>query len=597
MRALLFTLICLLHIPAYAGVFDQASTASSNVFNNSSDFLPVEQAFKVQVLENPDGSVAIRFTNAQGYYLYRHRLSFSTDTAGVRVGDPQLPDGIARHDEFFGDIEAYYETLDITLPVNNPDNRPYTLDVGYQGCADKGLCYPPEVHSFALNSPNSPNSSVSSAWTWQEIALFFLAGLGLTFTPCVLPMLPILTGVVLRGQIGGTRGFALSSVYVVSMALCFALLGALMGMFGAELNIQARLQSPWVLVPFAAFFALFALAMFGVFELRLPQCISGPLNRLSSKTSGGSLLGAALLGVFSSLLVSPCVSAPLAAALLYISASGDAIGGGLKLLALGLGMGTPLVLFATGGGAILPKSGAWMVAVRNGFGVLLLAVALWLLDRVLPEQITLMLWGALAAGVAIQLGTLEFSKKSTAQKMAQLLGLALLLYALSAWVGALQGQTNPLQPLGQPSSTSSTALNNSASILNNNAATASTTWQNFTAVTALQAQLEQAQQAGQPAVVDWYADWCISCKIIERNVLEHPQVRELFAQGNYQLLRLDITENSAEHRALLNQFKLFGPPVIQFFATNGDELEQLRVVGEVDAAEFVERLQQAKTQL
>ncbi len=590
MRALLFTLICLLHIPAYAGLFDQASTSTSNVFNNSSDFLPVEQAFKVQALENSDGSVAIRFSNAQGYYLYRHRLSFSTDTAGVSFGDAQLPDGMARSDEFFGDIEAYYGTLDITLPVDNPDNLPYTLDVGYQGCADKGLCYPPEVHSFALNSSIS---SASSAWTWQEIALFFLAGLGLTFTPCVLPMLPILTGVVLRGQIGGTRGFALSSVYVVSMALCFALLGALMGMFGAELNIQARLQSPWVLVPFAAFFALFALAMFGLFEMRLPQFISGPLNTLSSKTSGGSLLGAALLGVFSSLLVSPCVSAPLAAALLYISASGDAVGGGLKLLALGLGMGAPLVLFATGGGSILPKSGAWMVAVRNGFGVLLLAVALWLLDRVLPEQITLMLWGALAAGVAIQLGTLEFSKKSTMQKMAQLLGLALLIYALSAWVGALQGQTNPLQPLGQPNSTSAGVFNNSVSSLNSSTPASGPAWQTITAVTALQAQLEQAKQAGQPAVVDWYADWCISCKIIERNVLEHPQVRELFAQGNYQLLRLDITENTAEHRALLNQFKLFGPPVIQFFAEDGSELEQLRVVGEVDAVEFIERLQQA----
>src|SRR5690554_2058786 len=590
MRALLFTLICLLHIPAYAGLFDQASTSTSNVFNNSSDFLPVEQAFKVQALENSDGSVAIRFSNAQGYYLYRHRLSFSTDTAGVSFGDAQLPDGMARSDEFFGDIEAYYGTLDITLPVDNPDNLPYTLDVGYQGCADKGLCYPPEVHSFALNSPIS---SASSAWTWQEIALFFLAGLGLTFTPCVLPMLPILTGVVLRGQIGGTRGFALSSVYVVSMALCFALLGALMGMFGAELNIQARLQSPWVLVPFAAFFALFALAMFGLFEMRLPQFISSPLQTLSGKTEGGSIIGAAVLGVFSSLLVSPCVSAPLAAALLYISASGDAWGGGLKLLALGLGMGAPLVLFATGGGKVLPKSGAWMLAVRNAFGVLLLAVALWLLDRVLPGPVTLMLWGALAAGVAIQLGTLEFSKKSATQKMAQLLGLVLLVYALAAWIGALQGQSNPLQPL--PSSSSGLMFNTNSNIssASNNAASNSAAWLTITDVDALQRQLAQAQQAGQPAIVDWYADWCISCKVIERNVLEQPQVRELFQQGNYQLLRLDITENTPEHRALLNQFKLFGPPVIQFFAENGSEQETLRVVGEVNISEFIERLNQA----
>ncbi len=592
MRILFIAFLCLLHLPAHAGLLTQSSSNSNTVaFNNSADFLPVEQAFTAQAIENSDNSVAIRFSNADGYYLYRHRLSFSTASPGVSFGEPQLPDGEARSDEFFGDIEAYYGSLDIVLPVTNPDNLPYILDVGYQGCADQGLCYPPEVLSFELNQPLS--SASNSRWTWQEIALFFLAGLGLTFTPCVLPMLPILTGVVLRGEIGGARSFVLSSVYVVSMALCFAVLGALMGVFGAELNIQARLQSPWVLVPFAAFFALFALAMFGLFEMRLPQFISSPLQTLSGKTEGGSIIGAAVLGVFSSLLVSPCVSAPLAAALLYISASGDAWGGGLKLLALGLGMGAPLVLFATGGGKVLPKSGAWMLAVRNAFGVLLLAVALWLLDRVLPGSVTLMLWGALAAGVAIQLGTLEFGKKTVSQKMAQLLGLALLVYALVAWVGALQGQSNPLQPL--PSSSSGLMFNagSNASTASNNAASSSAAWLTITDVDALQRQLTQAQQAGQPAIVDWYADWCISCKVIERNVLEQPQVRELFQQGNYQLLRLDITENTPEHRALLNQFKLFGPPVIQFFAENGDEQEALRVVGEVNISEFIERLNQA----
>lgn len=588
MRLFLIAFLCLIQLPASANFFTQANpNAGLATLNNSADFLPVEQAFKVQAIADSDGSIAIRFDNADGYYLYRHRLSFSTTAPGVSFGEAQLPNGTPRSDEFFGDIEAYYGTLDITLPVNNPDNLPYTLDIGYQGCADQGLCYPPEIYSFEFNSP----ASRASTWTWQEVALFFLAGLGLTFTPCVLPMLPILTGVVLRGQIGGARGFILSSVYVVAMALCFAILGALMGVFGAELNIQARLQSPWVLVPFAAFFALFALAMFGLFEMRLPQFISAPLNALSGKTRGGSIWGAALLGVFSSLLVSPCVSAPLAAALLYISASGDAWGGGLKLLALGLGMGAPLVLFATGGGSILPKSGAWMVSVRNSFGVLLLAVALWLLERVLAGPVTLALWGALAAGIAIHLGTLEFGVKSTWQKMAQLLGLALLVYALSAWFGALQGHSDPLRPLGH--SDTATALSNNSTPLSSSPRQASAEWLTFSEVKRLQQQLAAAKNAGQPVVLDWYADWCISCKVIERNVLEHPQVRELFAQGNYQLLRLDITENSSEHRALLNQYKLFGPPVIQFFAEDGSELEQLRVVGEVDAAEFMQRLNQA----
>lgn len=586
MRVLLFAFFCLLHLPAYAGLFSNSESGNQTTSaNNNANFLPIEQAFIVQATENPDNTVSIRFSNADGYYLYRHRLSFSTATLGVDLGTAQLPDGQARTDPFFGDVEAYYGTVEVTLPIDNPNNLPYTLDVGYQGCADLGLCYPPEIHSFKLN-----NASSAATWHWQEIALFFLAGLALTFTPCVLPMLPILTGVVLRGKVGGSRAFVLSTVYVVSMAVCFAVLGALMGIFGAELNIQARLQSPWVLVPFAAFFAVFALAMFGVSSMRLPQFMSGPLNNLSGKTTGGTVFGAALLGVFSSLLVSPCVSAPLAAALLYISASGDAWGGGLKLLALGLGMGAPLVLFASGGGSLLPKSGAWMLAVRNSFGVLLLAVALWLLDRVLPGSISLLLWGALAAGVAIWLGTLEFTRKSNPQKLAQLLGLALLTYALAAWLGALQGQSDPLQPLAQ------TNLPGSPSALNGTPNSPAQSWQTISHVENLHKHMQEAQQAGQPVIVDWYADWCISCKVIERNVLQNPEVRQLFQQGNYRLLRLDITANTPEHRALLNQYQLFGPPIIQFFQANGNELESLRVVGEVTAVDFIERLTQATAQ-
>lgn len=586
MRVLLFAFFCLLHLPAYAGLFSNSESGNQTTSaNNNANFLPIEQAFIVQATENPDNTVSIRFSNADGYYLYRHRLSFSTATPGVDLGTAQLPDGQARTDPFFGDVEAYYGTVEVTLPIDNPNNLPYTLDIGYQGCADLGLCYPPEIHSFKLN-----NASSAATWHWQEIALFFLAGLALTFTPCVLPMLPILTGVVLRGKVGGSRAFVLSTVYVVSMAVCFAVLGALMGIFGAELNIQARLQSPWVLVPFAAFFAVFALAMFGVFSMRLPQFMSGPLNNLSGKTTGGTVFGAALLGVFSSLLVSPCVSAPLAAALLYISASGDAWGGGLKLLALGLGMGAPLVLFASGGGSLLPKSGAWMLAVRNSFGVLLLAVALWLLDRVLPGSISLLLWGALAAGVAIWLGTLEFTRKSNPQKLAQLLGLALLTYALAAWLGALQGQSDPLQPLAQ------TNLPGSPSALNGTPNSPAQSWQTISHVENLHKHMQEAQQAGQPVIVDWYADWCISCKVIERNVLQNPEVRQLFQQGNYRLLRLDITANTPEHRALLNQYQLFGPPIIQFFQANGNELESLRVVGEVTAVDFIERLTQAAAQ-
>src|SRR5690606_10134704 len=311
------------------------------------------------------------------------------------------------------------------------------------------------------------------------------------------------SGVVLRGQIGGLRGLSLSVAYVLPMAACFALLGALMGVFGAGLNLLARLQSPWILVPFAAFFAVFALAMFGTFELRLPRMISEPLDRLAGSARGGSLWGAALLGVLSSLLVSPCVTAPLAGAPLYISASGDALGGGLQLFALRLGMGAPLVLF----------------------------------------------------------------------------GLALLVYGLSAWVGALQGESDPLRPLGSLDAQATTSP------------APGTGWQTLETPAALDAALRAAKNAGQPLLLDWYADWCISCKVIEREVLEAPEVREQLA--GYQLVRFDITRSDAAQRAVLDRYQLFGPPALQLFAPTGEEWQELRTVGETDAARFAERLREA----
>jgi len=378
MRRLLCLLFLVFALPASAtGLLENRPSSTLGSINNSADFLPVREAFQLSLVESTPQSIKLRFVATEGYYLYRHRFQFRADPAEVVLGAAKLPDGQKKHDEYFGDVEVYHGILDVELP--RTDQRAFTLAVTYQGCADKGLCYPPETERLSIDGSGAPATVYQ--WNWRELALFFLAGLGLTFTPCVLPMLPILSGVVLRGQVGGWRGFNLSLAYVLPMAACFALLGALMGLFGAQLNLQARLQSAWVLAPFAMFFALFALAMFGVFELKLPHAISSHLDRIAGRTKGGSLLGAAVLGVVSSLLVSPCVSAPLAGALLYISASGDALGGGLKLFMLGLGMGAPLLLVATGGAAWLPKSGPWLVYVKNAIGVLLLGLAVGLLSR------------------------------------------------------------------------------------------------------------------------------------------------------------------------------------------------------------------------
>jgi len=569
MRYLLFFLSLLFTLPVNADLFERkVSPQLGGTWDNTQDFLPVEQAFRLSVVRHAPDAVTLRLVAAEGYYLYRHRLQVEIEPKNLAAGELILPAGEAKTDEYFGDVEVYYGVLDFTLPLNNPDERPYRLQVGYQGCADKGLCYPPQTQTIEIGqveATSQPSDIEENGWDWQSLALFFLAGIGLAFTPCVLPMLPIVAGLVLRGDARGGRALALALSYVMPMALCFALLGVLTGLFGASLNLQARLQSPWVLVPFAAFFVLFALSMFGLFELRLPQALNAPLERLAGRTQGGSLAGAALLGLFSALLVSPCVSAPLAGALLYISASGDGLGGGFKLFTLGLGMGVPLLLFVFGGDRLLPKSGNWLLLVRQGFGVLLLAVALWLLERVLPGSLSLGLWALLAAGCAIFL-LLRWRLQA---KWFCFLGAGLLLsYSVLALVGASRGGADPLKPWA--------------------AAPPTGQWQTLTTAAELEQALSEARRARQPLLLDWYADWCISCKLIEREVFTDKAVQA--GLEGFRLLRFDITESNRQQRAVLDHYRLFGPPAILFFDENGQERRDLRVVGEISAREFARKL-------
>ncbi len=596
MRRLLCLILLTLALPAFsASLLDSrpSSTLGSAAIDNSKDFLPVRQAFHLNLINASPDSIKLQFVATEGYYLYRHRFQFRTEPADIGLGAAQLPDGEKKHDEYFGDVEVYHGILDINLPRKTGDARPFTLIVTYQGCADKGLCYPPETERLSIGGVASISADAAptdaqskTPFSWKQLALFFLAGVGLTFTPCVLPMLPILSGVVLRGQIGGVRGFSLSLAYVLPMAVCFAILGALMGIFGASLNLQARLQSAWVLAPFSLFFVVFAVAMFGVFELRLPRALNDRLDRIAGNAQGGSLWGAAVLGVVSSLLVSPCVSAPLAGALLYISASGDALGGALKLFALGLGMGAPLILVATGGAAWLPKSGPWLVTVKNAIGVLLLALAIGLLSRVIPGQITLLMIGLLWAGVALFLGALEFTEKNARARLAQLLGLFLLVYAVSCWYGALSGQTDPLRPLGRAQT---------EQIANENGAKSTEQWQSVTQASELDEILAQAKNSGKPVLVDWYADWCISCKVIEHDVLPDPKV--VSQLKGFRLIRFDMTASNSDQRALLDRYKLFGPPALLFFGKDGNELKNARVVGEIDLEGFAAHLSRANDQI
>ncbi|MEH3022375.1 MAG: protein-disulfide reductase DsbD [Pseudomonas oryzihabitans] len=577
MRVLLFLFTLLLTLPASAGLFDAPRPAADLGLGGprtSQPFLPVDQAFRLEQRQDGEGRTVVRFTIAEGYYLYRQRFAFAADP-GLLTDPVRLPPGEPKHDEWFGDVQVYHAGVDITLPL--AAGRGGQVRVTYQGCADRGLCYPPETRTLAIaGQPQGFWSGLAPpAAGWRQQALLaFLSGLTLTFTPCVLPMLPILSAVVLAGRARPGRGLLLSLAYVIPMALSFAVLGALMGLFGAGLNLQARLQSPWVLVPFAALFVVFALGMFGLFELRLPAPLRERLERLLQSRQGGSLGGAATLGVLSSLVVSPCISAPLAGLLLYISTTADVTGGGLALFALGLGMGTPLIVVAAGGGALLPRSGAWLVGVRNAFGVLLLAVALWLLERLLPGPLALAGWGLLAAGSGLFLGALDFVPKPPRQRLLQLAGLALLLYGAACGIGALRGTSDPQRPLGE-------------SVVPP-LATRKDETRSLSDPTALTAALGQ----GRPVLVDVYADWCISCKLIEREVFGNPEV--LAQLRDFTVIRFDMTASDREQRQWLDRQGLFGPPAILFYDAKGQEQAIGRIVGEIDATGFLARLGEVK---
>lgn len=603
MKRLLTLLLVIFMVPAFADSFLQSAPTDS-VFGGSNatqmDFLPSDQAFHLEKKKVDEQGVHLQYIIADGYYLYKNRFSFKTDNPQVVIGELKLPKGKIKQDESFGEIEAYHAVLDIVVPVNNPKGQSFNLEVNYQGCAEKGLCYPMETaninvdgiistakvaadtHDTVTPPPTTSEKSINQDRTvisWTTLLYYFGFGLLLSLTPCVFPMLPILAGIVLRGQVRRVRAIFLALVYTVSMALTYAVFGVLVGLFGAELGLQSRLQSPWVLIPFAIFFTIFALAMFGVFELRLPSFITQALDKATDKAHGGSVLGAAVLGVCSSLVVSPCVSAPFAGILLHISTTGDAIGGGVSLFTLGLGMGVPLFVIAAGGSMLLPKAGMWMVVVRNVIGVMLLAVAIYLLSRVIPGYIALALWGCLAAGIAVFIGTFDFFQtKSKPQKCAQLIGLFLIVYAIAAWVGSFQGKTDPLQPL------------HTDSVLTSSGVTPSLNWQAANNQQELNHLLEQAQAQGKLAMVDWTADWCIACVKMEHEVFQ--QVDVINALSDYQLIRIDLSNTTPLHRQLQNTYKVFGPPTILFFDKEGKELSSLRIVGEMSKKEFLRHLSQ-----
>lgn len=567
-----------------------------SAFSHAQDteFLQVDQAFSYEALLKGD-QLQIRFDIADHYYLYLSRLSLKQEGQDLTFTTEQTP--IEKEDEYFGQVQIFKHQL--TLFTHTTSSSPVTL--GFQGCAEAGLCYPPQKREVSLvdlkpadlttitktSARSVDGEDVSSitallqsgSLVWQML-IFFALGVGLAFTPCVFPMIPILSSIIIgQGNITTRRAFVMSLTYVVAMALAYASAGVLVGYFGAKANIQLYLQSPWVLGTFAAIFVLLSLSMFGFYELKLPRVLQDKLSTINQNQQGGQLLSVAIMGVLSALVVSPCVSAPLAGTLVYISTTGDALLGGAALLALGLGMGLPLLLIGTGGSRFLPKAGMWMNAVKNVFGVALLGVAIWLLERIVPASVTMTLWAALLICSGVFLGAFEQGTQGWS-RLFKALGVIVCFYGALLIVGAAAGQTNPLQPLVF-SSINSASVSHVTMAKRHDASKMITTSKEFKMA------LNKAEDQQQIAVLDFYADWCIACKIMDTEIFSHTDTQE--KMSNVSFIQLDMTKNTDDQLTLLNEFGLFGPPAVLFFS-KGEELTQLRIVGEVDKATFLKHL-------
>ncbi|PWB42262.1 MAG: thiol:disulfide interchange protein [Rhodocyclales bacterium] len=562
------------------------------------ELLEVDKAFRLSARALDAGTLEVRYEIAKGYYMYRDKFAFALEPAMVKAGAPQLPPGKVKQDEFFGDVETYRKEVLIRLPFTAPEGLDtVTLKATSQGCADIGVCYPPnpqtlQVSLAAMSSaPAAPAGSaidgagdessqlaglLKNAGFWLILTTFFGAGVLLALTPCVFPMYPILSGIIVGHGHKITRGraFILSMAYVLGMAVAYAAAGVAAGLSGSMLS--AALQNVWVLGGFALVFVVLSLSMFGFYELQLPAFLQSKLSEESGRVKGGSLHGVAAMGALSALIVGPCVAAPLAGALLYIAQTRDAVLGGAALFAMALGKGVPLVIVGVSTRSLLPHAGPWMDSVKKFFGIMLLGLAIWLVSPVLPAWAHLLAWGALAIGTAMFLRAID-PLPPHAHNWARFwkgVGMVLLLVGATLVVGALGGSRDPLQPLGFLRSAGTAAEH--------------VAFERVKTVAELDARLAAADK---PVLLDFYADWCVSCKEMEKYTFSDARVAAQMRRMT--LLQVDVTANTDEDKALLKRFNLFGPPGIIFFDRQGQERQGLRVVGYQPADRFIKVLNTA----
>jgi len=575
-------------------LFGKPKTA---VAQGEDEFLDPDVAFVLTGDAQSTNNIQLNWRIADGYYLYKKRIKLEPANAAQPIGEIVLPKGLPHSDEYFGEQEVYRQSLDATFSVPPSAAKSVDVKVTYQGCADAGLCYPPITKTLSISLDGAPagsaNTVVASGGYVSEqdsfmakiaggsllvvIAIGYLGGLLMAFTPCVLPMVPILSGIIAGGgdNMSTRRGFLLSIAYVGGIAAIYVAMGVLAAYIGSGINLQAIFNQPIILVPFALLFVVLAASMFGVFTIEVPSFIQTRLSDASNKQRAGTFIGVGVMGALSALIVSACVAPVLIGALTFIAKTGDMVRGAVAMLSISIGMGTPLLLVGASAGALLPRAGAWMETIKNLFGVMFIAVAIWLLTRLVSPRVAVMLWAVPLIALAWVLWRARPKSPTTRNVVRALSAISVVLALLEIQNGA-RGGTNVFQPLPKTS-----ALVEQHGI----------EFKRIKSVADLEREVAAAKAAGKSVMLDFYADWCVSCKEMEHNTFTEPDVQRVLA--NTVLLQADVTANDDADKELLKHFGIFGPPTIAFYGTDGEEKRNFRVVGFMKAAEFAAVVRQA----
>ena len=604
---------CLISFLIILNIFSQSTAETPSVTNelsseNSPDIssltlgkevqksnhpLPAEQAFKLSAILLDNNMLAVRWLVQPDYYLYKDKISFSVDEASIE--NIKFPDATIKNDEFFGEVSVYNIPLEIQIELNNIQKDYVLVTIKHQGCWEGGVCYPPQVDRLEVSlegSKKAPIPSneivtideniVSEKFQQGGLALFiaaFLAGLALSWTPCVYPMVPILSGIIIgqKEKPSNLNALLMSITFVLSMSVAYGLIGASAGYFGAGINLQAIMQTPWVLFVFSCIFILLSLSMFGFYDIQLPSGVQTRLTSISNSQSGGSFVGVSIMGFLSALIVGPCVTPFLATALSYVIAGGSAAKGGASLFAMGLGMGVPLIIICGWGVNALPKAGPWMENVKRVFGFAMIAVALYLLDRILYPLLSLILWALLFTVAPIMLGVFKNISRSLSLVgiVFRLFSILFLVYGLMLWVLVAKGGGDIQQPLD-------------AIIYGDKIEASNTvTFQIIDDETQLDSLILKTKSNKKPLVLKFYAEWCIACKKLERVVFKDSTVNQSLKDS--MTYTVDVTKNTQINQSILSRFSLVGPPAILFFK-DGKEIRSQRIIGEVSAKELSNRL-------